>query len=123
MSIYSSWSVELPGMEKAQALELLLEYFTGAGFIQYEVSYNRIVFRRNGYGSWKSAVSNFVMGSTFDSAAMELEVTAQPRPTAVHLDMCFRLGSGLDAKPSDLQAAVEPWVEDFVHFCEEWTTE
>jgi hypothetical protein len=123
MSIESSWSVELPGTEKSQVLALLLEYFTGAGFIQHEVSYNRIVFRRNGYGSWKSAVSNFVMGSTFASAPMELEVTVQPRPTAVHLDLCFRLGSGLDATPADLQAAVEPWVEDFVHFCDEWTSE
>ena len=50
-ALFAEFEVSVPGLNKTQALALAMEFWTGQDYIEHQSSYNRIVFRKNGYGT------------------------------------------------------------------------
>ncbi len=122
MSQSFSWTVTAPGVNKTQAAILAMEFWTSQGFAEHTSSYNRLVLRRNGYGTasnWlKTAWSGY--SGTWDQAPMELVILIQILPD--HATYGLELRSSWDErKHGDFQRFTNALVDGFIKFNNEWT--
>lgn len=123
MATTAAWNVTANGVQKAQAIVLFMEFWTSKGFSEHAASYNRLVLRRNGYGTFTRWLdSNFTQGNVeWSGAPMELTVLVQVRPDHTKYDMTFTLGSGLQEKePGSFRSVTESEVNEFISFINDW---
>lgn len=124
MGQWITWTVTAPSLDKISAAALAIEFWTGLGFEAQSSSYNRLVFRRNRFGS-AMAVLEGVMGEEgqWDEAPLELTVLTQALPSQVKYTLKFELGFGWQPKrEGDFTRFSERWIDDFVAFINTWTT-
>jgi hypothetical protein len=118
--------VRARGVSKAQAIILLLEFWSSKGFIQHEASLNRVVLRRNGYGSLGAWISsNFVEDEVrYESVPMQIVALIQIRPDYVIYDVMYCLVGGIEEKTKgDFSRFAGKEVAEFTEFLREWTRE
>lgn len=124
MPTTAGFIVTARGVSKSQAAVLLLEFWTSKGFSEHTASYNRLVLRRNGYGTlarWLEC--NLFAGTTpWSEVPTELTVLIQTRPDHTSYDMTFALGGGIEEQqPAGFRWALDPEVAEFVSFINDWT--
>jgi hypothetical protein len=117
-----TWTFTAPSLDKAQAAMLATEFWTGLGFEAHSSSYNRLVFRRKGYGTatgWLAGLG--VMGGS--GVAYELTVLTQFLPSQVKYSLEFEMGFGWsELEEGALEHDTKPWVDGFIAFINQWTS-
>lgn len=123
MGSAATWTVTAPGVNKAQAALLVMEFWTAKGFQEHQSSYNRLVLRRNGYGTVKGFLGSLTSEEgPWTEAPMELTALIQIRPDHAKYELQFTLGVGWnELKAGDFQRFTEEWVDEYIAFVDEWT--
>lgn len=123
MAVVANWEVTIPGLNKTQSLALAIEFWTGQGYIEHQSSYNRIVFRKNGYGTITSGIK-FMLNSDdvpWEQAPIELTVHFQVLPNEAKYHLSFTLGGGVNEKEEgDFSEYVSGLCDAFLAFNQEW---
>jgi hypothetical protein len=102
---------------------LLMEFWTAKGFQEHQSSYNRLVLRRNGYGSAKAILGGLVSGErAWTEAPIELVGLIQIRPDHARYELEFTLGLGwYESIAGSFQRWTGEWVDEYIAFVNEWT--
>ncbi len=102
---------------------LLMEFWTAKGFQEHQSSYNRLVLRRNGYGSVKAMLGSLTSAEgPWTEAPMELVALIQIRPDHARYELQFTLSMGWhELKAGDFQKFTGEWVDEYIAFVNEWT--
>ena len=118
------WTVTVPSLDKAQAAALAVEFWTSLGFEAHSSSYNRLVFRRNKYGTAGAVLDGvFREEGYWDDVPMELTILTLVLPSQVKYSLKFELGYGWHEKrDGDFKQCTEPWINDFIAFTNQWTS-
>lgn len=124
MALQAKHTVTIAGADKVQASALAIEFWTSKGFSAHSESYNCIVLRRNGYGSFIANLTFQVSGVKkidFEDTPTQLTVMCQVLPQKVTLSLKFEFGIGfIEAWPGELSNDTESWCNEFTAFCNEW---
>jgi hypothetical protein len=124
MGTAAAWTVRIPNLSKIEAVTLLMEFWTALGFQEFKSSYNRIVLRRNGFGTMMSAFSSIITeeGTPLSSGPTELTVLIQVRPDLTIYEFQFVLGVGWNEdRAGGFSAVTEEWIDEFITFVNEWS--
>ena len=81
--------MEIP-LEKATVATLAMEFFSASSFELHESKFNKIIFRRNGFGSALKNFGVFLVGGqglTIDTAQMQCVITTLARPHGTGLNL------------------------------------
>ena len=128
MTLQTKHKVRITGADKTQAAALAIEFWTSKGYTVHSDSYNCIIFRRNGYGTFGKILGDtlnhlFVDGSElpWDQHPVELTVLCQVHPKETIWDVTFKLGTGyIETTPGDFSRVSKSWCNEFSEFCREW---
>ena len=125
MAVVANWEVTIPGLNKTQSLALAIEFWTGQDYIEHQSSYNRIVFRKNGYGTISSGIK-FLLNNDdvpWEQAPIELTVHFQVLPNEAKYHLSFTLGGGgrlHEKEEGDFSKYVSGLCDAFLAFNQEW---
>ena len=124
MSLGVVWTVTAPALTKAQAGALAVEFWTSEGFEVSDSSYNRLIFRRRGYGTVSSWLEINVIGGSWSwtEVPIELTVLTQIMPSETKYTLQFRALAGVqEQNEGEYERFTEGWVDQFIAFINEWT--
>jgi hypothetical protein len=119
-----TWNVSAKGVSKAGAVALLMEFWTSKGFQEHESSYNRLVMRRNGFGTVRSWIESATIASAdLAKAPTELTVHIQVRPDHTKYEVQFALGAAWsEVNKGGLEAITRIEIDEFIAFINDWTS-
>jgi hypothetical protein len=124
MGSTTTWTVTAPGVNKAQAAVLVLEFWTAKGFQEHQSSHNRLILRRNGYGTLKALMESVTSAEKkgwCDLSPVQMTALIQNRPDHAKYEIRFELGVGWRDPILDFHGYTKALVDEFIGFVNEWT--
>ena len=111
------------GVSKSGAVALFMEFWTSKGYAEHQRSYNRLVLRRSGYGTFKTWIKLQASPGwpTWSHVPMELMALVQIRPDLAKYEMQF-VAPATCGVAGDFLEFLGNEIAEFESFIKDWTT-